>query len=275
MMEFALLASGSKGNAFVLREGRDMILIDCGSTRAHLMQCFAKLGISPQDFEAVLITHDHSDHIAQIRMFLDRRIYAAHDINGITVEQVRPLRTFRQGAFEITPLALSHDAPDTLGFVIQDGGEKLVYVTDTGYLNRNYFPLLKDADYIIMESNHDVARLMMTRRPQYLKMRIAGDSGHLNNEDAAEILKTIVSPVTKMVILAHISQEANTREAALACTVNALKERDDLRSDLLIAAAGQYEMIQRGWNHEKTDPGTCWCTADLERFSAISAFEYL
>ena len=266
MMEFALLASGSKGNSFVLRDGTGLIMIDCGTTRKYLSGRMKELGIVKDDLDAVLITHDHSDHIAQIRMFEDLPVYSPVEIDGIDTFRVQPMRPFFIETMRITPLALSHDAPGTVGYVIEDGIEKLVYITDTGYVNQNYLPLLSGADYIVMESNHDVGMLMATRRPQFLKYRIYSDQGHLCNEDCADVLNRIISENTKVIILAHISQEANTREKALVTSVGMLSSqcRDRMNRNLVICAAGQNEMIRKGFGNEEMDPGSVSCAAGLE-----------
>ncbi len=266
MMEFALLASGSKGNSFVVRDGTGLIMIDCGTTKKYLLSCLDKLSISRDELDAVLITHDHSDHIAQIRTFADLPVYSPVEIDGIESFHVQPMKPFTLETMKITPLALSHDAPGTVGYVIEDGIEKLVYITDTGYVNQNYLPLLYDADYIVMESNHDVAMLMATRRPQFLKYRIYSDQGHLCNEDCADVLSRIITPKTKAVILAHISQEANTREKALETTVRFLSSQcpERLNERLIISAAGQHEMIRKGFGYEKMDAGSVSWTAALE-----------
>lgn len=266
MMEFALLASGSKGNSFVLRDGTGVIMIDCGTTKKYLSAHLDQLGIVKEDLDAVLITHDHSDHIAQIRMFADLPVYSPVEIDGIESFHVEPMRPFTIETMRITPLALSHDAPKTVGYVIEDGIEKLVYITDTGYVNQNYLPLLSGADYIVMESNHDVAMLMATRRPQFLKYRIYSDQGHLCNEDCAEVISRIMSENTKVIILAHISQEANTREAALETSMRVISEqcRDRINENLVVCAAGQHEMIRKGFGYEKMDPGSVSCLAGME-----------
>ncbi len=103
-----------------------------------------------------------------------------------------------------TPIALSHDALNTVGYIVENGIEKLVYITDTGYINEKHIPRIKDADYIVLESNHDVQMLMATSRPQFTKQRIYSDTGHLCNEDCAAVLDQIVTEKTKMIILACI-----------------------------------------------------------------------
>ncbi len=268
MMEFALLASGSKGNSFVIVDEDSKVMIDCGTTKKHLLASLEKTGVRKEELDAVVVTHDHSDHVSQIRHFADTAVYSPVDLPDVDIFAVRPLQQFTIGSLRFTPLALSHDARNTTGYIIESGTEKLIYITDTGYVNRKYFPYLQDADYIIMESNHDVGMLMKTRRPQYLKARIYSDEGHLNNEDCAEVLSSILTPKTKMVILAHISQEANTREKALQATVSVLRQRTDtLHPDLIVSAAGQFEMIRKGMSDEKTDPGTVSWTPRMERMA--------
>ena len=121
-----------------------------------------------------------------------------------------------------------------------------------------YYPMMKGADYIVLESNHDVDILMHTSRPQFLKQRIYGDDGHLNNMDCAQVLNSITDENTKMIILAHISQEANTRQLALdtSCDVLLHQHTGSFNKELVVCAAGQFEMIIKGDKHEKTDTGT-------------------
>jgi phosphoribosyl 1,2-cyclic phosphodiesterase len=264
-MEFALLCSGSKGNSFLVHDEDTYLLVDCGSTKRYLKSCFDTLGVKREDLDGVLITHDHSDHVSQIRHFADLSIYSPVEIPDIDTFRVRSMQKFTIGRITVTPIALSHDAPNTTGYILDNGEEKIVYITDTGYVNEKYNPLMEGADYIVLESNHDVDMLMHTRRPQYLKQRICGDQGHLNNEETAEILTHIVTPRTKMILLAHISQEANTRELALQTTRDALQESGTaLNPQLVLAAAGQFEMIRKGKTNEEVDPGSVSCPAGME-----------
>jgi phosphoribosyl 1,2-cyclic phosphodiesterase len=273
MMNFALLASGSKGNCFLLKDEGTMLQIDCGTTKRYLHECFEKLHHTNEETDALLITHDHSDHVSQINMFADLTIYSPVELPDIDCFLVRPMQKFNVGTLQITPIALSHDALNTTGYVIESGSEKLTYITDTGYLNERYYPLLSGSDYIIMESNHDVGMLMKTRRPQYVKARINSDEGHLNNEACAEILDHIVNENTKEIILAHISAEGNTREKALRTTCRALaRHQGSLHPDLVVCAAGQFEMIQKGENDEESNPGSVSWTAGMEHLADHTAF---
>lgn len=268
LLEYALLASGSKGNSFLVRDDQTLVMIDCGSTRRHLMEALHELDIAKEEIDALIITHDHSDHISQLRHFSDRAVYSPVELADTECFSVQPLKIFTVGSLRITPVPLSHDALNTTGYVLENGQEKIVYITDTGYVNSRYFPLLKGADIIVMESNHDVGMLMGTRRPQYLKARICSDDGHLCNEDCAAVLTQIVSPNTRHIILAHISQEANTRQRALYITSEKLLSSGiPLNRELIVSAAGQYERIQRGFGYEEMDPGSVCRPVGMESSS--------
>lgn len=264
-MRVDLLASGSKGNCCIVRDGTTCIMIDCGTTRKYLKGAMEKAGVHHDDIDALLITHDHTDHISQLKLFADLPVYSPVELMETDVFAVRPMRSFYIETLKITPLALSHDAPHTTGYILENGQEKLVYITDTGYVNEKYFPLLKDADTIVMESNHDVQMLMHTSRPQYVKARIYSDEGHLNNEECAEVLDHIVTGKTKMIFLAHISQQGNTREKALEETMKVLRQRTDLNPALKVCAAGQFEILTKGETDEEMDCGTVFCSAGVER----------
>ena len=265
MLEYALLASGSKGNCCLIRDDQTLVMIDCGTTKKYLTNQLYELGVQREEIDALLITHDHSDHIAQLRAFSDRYVYSPVELPDTETFHVQPLHIFTIGSLRITPIALSHDALNTTGYIFENGQEKLVYITDTGYVHSRYMPLLLNADYIILESNHDVGMLMQTRRPQYLKARICGDDGHLCNEDCAALLTRIVTPKTKHIILAHISQEANTRERALKVSAQRLlEEHIPVNEALIVSAAGQFERIQRGFGNEEMDPGSVSRSVGLE-----------
>ena len=130
--------------------------------------------------------------------------------------------------------------------------ETLVYVTDTGYMNYKNIKYITNADYYIFESNHNVPMLMETKRPFFIKSRILGDEGHLSNEVASETLCDIIGENTKQIYLAHISQEANTKEKAISTLYNKAKERDIDLNNIFINAADQNIELTGGEYHEKT-----------------------
>ena len=246
-MEFYLIASGSKGNCTVIKSGNEFLIIDCGTTKRYLKNSFEKLGLDYLKAAALLITHEHSDHIKQVDMFKTIPVYAPCEIMSVPDEHhVEPLEDFEIGTFKITPIPLSHDTRDTVGYIITDGEETIVSVTDTGYLSHNNKELIKNADYYILESNYDTVMLMSSDRPQYLKSRIVSDYGHLSNEQSAEIVADVIGPKTREIILAHISQECNTRDIAYQNLIDTLESYNIEPRRYKIYAAGQYEIYKGG-----------------------------
>lgn len=215
-MKFAMLASGSKGNCCLIKHKDTSIVIDCGATRKYLRGCFERLQYDHLQSDGILITHTHSDHVAQMKMFYDIPTYATQDIETDHLHHIDPFETIDIKDFHITVLPMSHDCEGTVGYLIECENEKMVYVTDTGYIKEEVKAYLNNADYYVFESNHDIEMLMQTNRPVYIKQRIINDYGHLCNDDSANILSSVIGDKTKEIVLAHISQEGNTRDMALS-----------------------------------------------------------
>lgn len=243
MLKFALLASGSKGNCCVVQNQESSIVIDCGSTKKHLLASFEKIGYDYHQSDALFVTHTHKDHIAQLKMFDDVKTYAKCDLDTNHFKKLAPFEEVCINTLSIKEIPLSHDANETSGYRIESGNEVLVYITDTGYVKEEYVPLLQNADYYIFESNHDVELLMQTNRPMYVKQRIIGDKGHLCNEDSASFLAMLVGDNTKEIVLAHISEEGNTKEKAVSVLKTTLQENQIDYRHIKIRAAGQFEIL--------------------------------
>lgn len=244
-MRFSLLASGSKGNCCVITHKDASIVIDCGCTKTYLKKRFSEIDVEPSHVDALLITHSHSDHISALSLFSDVKTYSVKEL-GTNTHYVAPFERFYVKEFMIEALPMSHDSDDCVGYVIHTSEEKLVYITDTGYIRGDVLQYITDADYYIFESNHDLEMLMNTRRPLYLKQRIIGDSGHLCNEDSARILCEIIGPNTKEIVLAHISEEANTREMALAVLEETMRSHCICMDQLKLHPAAQFDVYQGG-----------------------------
>ena len=247
-MRIYSLASGSKGNCFILQFNDTCLMIDCGTTQKYLMMAMESLNITIKDIDALLVTHDHSDHISQIKMFKDLPIYSPIDIKDQDVYKIVPLEEFNIKNIQIFPLVLSHDASITLGYIFDDGKKRIAYLTDTGYVNEKYYPLLKNIDYIIIESNHDIKMLMESNRPLYVKQRILSASGHLCNEDCADVLSNIIGKNTKGIMLAHISREANDYELALNTNIDYLKKCGIDLTHIEIKVCEQFSIVEIGEN---------------------------
>lgn len=247
-MRYHILASGSKGNCCVIQSQGVNVMIDCGMTQKYLKAGFLEVGVDYETLDALLITHDHSDHTKQLRMFRNLDIYSPSSI-AYEYTHVIPYEPFTIDHLSITPLKTSHDAEESVGYIISDGNYKLVYMTDTGYIRESDYEYLRDADHYILESNHDPELLMQTIRPYYLKQRILSDTGHLSNDKAGRVLSAVVGSNTQSITLAHVSLEANT-EAIVLKTIHEHLEHIELDS-VLIQVAKQFEVVSGGANYEK------------------------
>ena len=244
MMRIDLLCSGSKGNSCLIRYNHSQILIDCGSTKKYLTQSFKQVGANIEDTNGVLISHAHTDHVSQLKHFVHFGVYSYCDLkNCMEKTDIVPDQCFQIQDFQIRVLPLSHDAPNTIGFVVNTDTEKLVYLTDTGYVPNHIKPYIENADYYIFESNHDINKLLQTNRPMFLKQRILSDSGHLNNEDASLNLASLINTRTKEIVLAHLSQEANTPDLALDTFYDVMQKKGLHLNGIQVRAAKQFEVL--------------------------------
>lgn len=224
------------------------VLLDCGHTKKYLTQALQSRGIEPTQVDALIITHNHIDHVSQLKLFKDRPVFAPHVLaNREDTIILEPFQWITLGDLRIWSIPLSHDAQETFGYVIKHNEETLVYITDTGYIRETDFEILSNADYYIFESNHDIEMLMSTSRPYNVKKRILSTNGHLSNQDSAQYLSQLVGTNTKSILLAHLSSEANTERQALETLVETF-ESQQIRIDpnLKIHCAKQNEPVTGG-----------------------------
>ena len=215
-MYFHIIASGSKGNATIVVSDKTVLLIDMGISLSRLEEGLAEINLEVNDITGALFTHDHSDHIAGLKFISPKIMYALEGTLPSSLSNVVYInQPFRIGDFEITPIETSHDATNPCAYLIKDKDESLFYMTDTGVFLEQSLPLIKNPTYLIIESNHDIRMLLNTNRTFELKNRIMSDKGHLCNEDSAIAAISIIGDNTKEIVLAHLSEEANTPEVAL------------------------------------------------------------
>ncbi len=215
-MYFHIIASGSKGNATVVANNNTRILIDMGISLCRLEEGLAEINLNIKDIDAAFFTHDHSDHIGGIKFLSPKIEYALEGTLPTTLSNVIELnKPVEIKDMVVTAFKTSHDATNPCGYKIESNGKTLVYMTDTGVFLDENLPLIKNPDYLIIECNHDISMLLKTNRPFELKERIMSEHGHLCNEDSAIAAISISGDKTKEIILAHISEEANTPEIAL------------------------------------------------------------
>lgn len=229
-MKFSVIGSGSKGNVTYLETKNTKILIDCGLSFKQINVRLKSHNLSLQDLDAVLITHEHTDHVAGLNVLLrktDTSVYMTEttfdslnykvkeNISKSQVSFITPFEKLIINDCEILPFSISHDASDAVGYIIYAEGKKIVYITDIGYLPVKDFELLENADAYIFESNYDVTMLFTSDRPFYLKQRIDSVKGHMSNNDSAYNMAKLVGNKTSQIVLAHPSRECNSVEVAI------------------------------------------------------------
>ena len=243
MLRYVLLGSGSNGNCCIIESNNTVIAIDFGLGIKEIKERASKVGYELDEIKALFITHNHTDHIRSIKYFPIEKVYAtASTLVDCVPIIIEPFKTIYVGDLKIMAIPTSHDAINSVGYVIETNDEKLVYMTDTGYVNKKFFPYLKDADHYVFESNHDETMLLRCKYPYFLKKRIISDSGHLSNTDCAEILSILISDKTKSIVLAHLSEEANTKELALSTLKEVFTRNGIDYSRIEIQAADRYKI---------------------------------
>lgn len=246
MISFVVVGSGSKGNATLLFDEETLIQIDMGLPMRRITAALESIKKNKSDLQGILITHEHTDHIKNLSMYKGKvPIYASKGTIDYFDHEVVPFDSFEIGTLSVIPFMTSHDAANPVGYVVISGKTKLVYLTDSGYIPEESLDYLKDADYYIMESNHDLRMLMKSNRPAVLKRRIKGDEGHLSNVDSAIYLSELVGPKTKEIYLAHLSEECNLPELALEAYRKTFKKKE-VPYDINIICLKQNEAVTGG-----------------------------
>lgn len=227
MKGFCPLASGSKGNSIFVGSGKTKILIDAGISRRSLTQRLADIKVDLANIDAILITHEHTDHIAGLNTLAFRMgipiLANAETAKGIVAhfgecpkfKIFTTGETFEFGDLEIHPFSIQHDTLDPVAFTIKTEGLKLGFCADLGFATTLVANHLQSCDYLYLEANHDPAMVHASPRPMVYKQRVLGRSGHLSNDSCAELLQKVCHANLKHVHLAHLSSECNTPELAL------------------------------------------------------------
>ncbi len=235
MIGFCPLASGSKGNCIYIGTKTTKILIDAGLSAKAIREKLGEIGVSLEDIDAVLITHEHTDHIRGLGMLGCRMgipVFANSDtakaIYGILDECPKfkifsTGETFEFGDLEVHPFSIQHDAVDPVAFTIRTGGLKLGFCADLGFATTLVVNHLKGCDYLYVEANHEPSMVHACPRPMVYKKRVLSRQGHLSNEECAKLLEEVYHDGLKHVHLAHLSSECNSPELALKIITEKLK----------------------------------------------------
>lgn len=236
-MKVSVLSSGSKGNSVYVETNNHKILMDIGNSCLYIEKALHELEIDPKEIDIVLITHAHKDHIAGLNVFSKKYNPLIYITRAIEEEAKLNLnnKIYFDGeivldTLKITPIKTSHDVDDSYGYILEEDNNSLVYITDTGYIHKRYFDILKNKNVYVFESNHDVEKLMNNDKyPHHIKIRILSDKGHLSNEDSSYYLSELIGDKTKQIILAHLSEENNTEELAYETLKNKIKNDIDIK----------------------------------------------
>lgn len=250
-MKILNIQSGSKGNATIIESDGCLLLIDMGISLSNLIEALESIGKRPIDLDALLVTHSHCDHTSGIRyldplpIFCTTGTWEANNVNYVS-----PFEEFMIKNIKVTPIEASHDAKNTIGYILEDKNSKFVYLTDTGYIPQETLNHIKNADYYMIEANHDRKMLLQTNRPRELKLRILSDVGHLSNEDSAMYMSQVIGDCTKEIILSHLSEEANTPDKALDAYQRIFDKKRIKLDKIYLHCANQYQSTVGGDCHE-------------------------
>jgi phosphoribosyl 1,2-cyclic phosphodiesterase len=222
---FRVLASGSSGNAFVLRTNASTLLFEAGLRLPRLTKYLAAEGISASDLSAVLISHEHRDHcvgaeeIASehgVPLYANEQVLRACGLAHLACVDVMPVaQTKSFGDIEVTSFPLEHDAVRHVGFFVRSQGRTLTIATDTGRATADLREAVSESDLVVIEANHDLEMLQRGPYPYHLRRRVGGPRGHLSNLQAGSIIVKNVKRTDVHVWLAHLSKENNTPVLAL------------------------------------------------------------
>lgn len=264
-MKFGTIASGSSGNCIYVKSGNRNILIDAGISLKRIEAGLAGYGLKVSDLDAILVTHEHSDHISglgtllrkyEVPVYLTDGTLSAINKGGLIgrvpeefFNVIRPEHAFALGDINVEAFGISHDAAEPVcyriecregaqaatGDVLQTAARSLAIATDLGTYDDRLIERLLGLDAVLLEANHDVRMLQAGPYPYQLKARILSDRGHLSNESAAEFLKRIYSDRLHSVVLGHLSKTNNYEELAREC-VRLEMQFAGLESDLSVAS---------------------------------------
>lgn len=242
MMELTSLASSSEGNSIFVGTKNTKVLVDCGISAKRIENSLKELGMKASQMDAILVTHEHSDHIKGlgvmarrygIPMFATSGTIDAMLSSGKIGEVSHDLfygveadRSFTLGDMIVNPTRISHDAAEPVCYSFEADDVKASIATDLGDYDDYIIEKLKDSNILFVEANHDVNMLQVGRYPYYLKQRILGSKGHLSNDRCACLLNDVISDCTSHVYLGHLSKENNYAQLAYETVKTELKMQD-------------------------------------------------
>ena len=251
-MRMWTLGSGSKGNALLLECGETRVLVDAGFSARRIGERLAAIGVDPRSIGALLVTHEHRDHVCGLEGVVKRWNWPVHLTTGTATgaadalasartHVIAPGGTFSIGSLSITAVRTSHDAAEPVAYVAtsERSGMRMAIVTDLGVVTNPVREAVRNADVLVVESNHDEVMLQTGPYPYHLKRRVAGTHGHLSNRAAGELVAECMHRGLQQVVLAHLSETNNTPAMALEAMRGVAKRT---RYKGIVSAAPQHDV---------------------------------
>jgi phosphoribosyl 1,2-cyclic phosphodiesterase len=270
------LGSGSSGNALLVRTAGAVLLVDCGVGVRRLVRALEVVGLSMADVDALLISHEHSDHIRELPRFVrqgtavlsTRGSARAANVPAHLREEMRAGHPVRLADVEVVAIPVCHDAVEPCGFLIRSGAGSVTVVTDLGCPSPAAAEAIAESRLVVLEANHDEAMLRRGPYPEHLQRRILSDSGHLSNAGCANLLARAIrgSSQPPTVWLAHLS-EANNRPHLAKQTVQRRLAQVGIRLDLHTLPRRE---VHETWSPSTARPGVAQLTFDLPGLDATS-----
>ncbi len=233
-MRFALLGSGSEGNALVVEVGETRVLMDCGFSLSETVTRLARLGLTPEQLNGIVVTHEHGDHIGGVARLARKYalpVFLTHGtlrsqnggFDGLShITEISSHQIFSIGEIQVQPYPVPHDASEPVQYVFSDGTKRLGILTDVGCSTPHIEATLSGCHALILECNHDAELLANGEYPYSLKLRVGGRFGHLNNQDAAALLARLDNSKLQHIVAAHLSHKNNMPALAIDALSQAL-----------------------------------------------------
>lgn len=238
MLKFTSLFSGSSGNSYLLESNNSLILIDAGKSGVKIEKELEKLSINPKNINAIILTHEHTDHFQSVSTLSKR-----HNIPIFVSDKLRNILNFKTNDsliytfnsnkdfnirdIKITPFITSHDAIDPVGFTMENENKKIAIATDMGIYNDNIINSLTNSNLAVIESNYEESLIEISKYPYYLKKRIKSNKGHLSNKQMQELLKILEEKNVNKFILGHLSKENNSPDLVKQSAFLALQKKSN------------------------------------------------
>jgi len=256
MIGFCPLGSGSKGNSIYFGSKEAKILIDAGLSGKNIKERLSQINVRLQDIDAILITHEHTDHILGLKVLalqMGIPVFAnAETAKGIieTFKECPKFKIFSTGErfefrdIEFNPFSIAHDTLDPVAFTLHTDGQKFGFCADIGHVSAQVKHNLQGCNYLYIEANHQPSMVHASSRPMIYKRRVLGRTGHLSNEDCGQLLQEIAHAQLKHVHLAHLSEECNSPDVALSVIREILAKQG---IELELTVAHQHQISKAVW----------------------------